>query len=301
MLIGFDNLKNNLTSLYQKQKLHHAILLHGKRGIGKASFINSLVGEFLDSKNNFHPDFFKIEKEEEKKEITIDKIRKIFDFVNQTSASSGNKFILIDSACQLNRSSANALLKVLEEPQKNNFLFLVAHNLNAVLPTIRSRCSCILVEDLSKENFNKIIQNKDRFLNDEEISFLSEISEISPAFAIRYRHDLIDLYSDFLNSIYQKNLSEKILSKITGKDFSLEVFERIILFFINRFIKYLNNIEINFYLEEQKIFNYLAKKIGLEKLFSLVENFTSSLKKTSTLNLDKKLVITNIFNQICYE
>jgi DNA polymerase-3 subunit delta' len=115
MLIGFNQTKSALFNSHQTQKLHHAILLHGKKGIGKASFAAELAKEIL-GKSALYPDLLLIEKEAEKKEITVDKIRKIADFSNQTSAISADKFILIDSACELNKSASNALLKILEEP-----------------------------------------------------------------------------------------------------------------------------------------------------------------------------------------
>ena len=69
----------------------------------------------LNCKNNFHPDLKIICKEEEKKEISVNAIREIADFVNQTSANDNHKFIIIDSACELNKNASNALLKILYE------------------------------------------------------------------------------------------------------------------------------------------------------------------------------------------
>src|SRR3989338_1395027 len=135
MLIGFENIKSKLQDSYQQNRLHHAIMLCGKNGIGKASFAKEFALEILQAgKNTHHPDLLLIEREEDKKEISVAKIREIAKFFNQTSAISKNKFIIINSADELNRSSANALLKILEEPNNNNFLILISHSISKSLP-----------------------------------------------------------------------------------------------------------------------------------------------------------------------
>jgi len=92
-MIGFDSTAKTLHQLYQHQKLPHAILFYGKKGIGKTNFVKNFSLQILNSKSH-HPDLLVIEKQDNKKEITIDQIRKISNFINQTSAISINKFII---------------------------------------------------------------------------------------------------------------------------------------------------------------------------------------------------------------
>ena len=92
-LIGFDKISSNIIGSFSENKLHHAILIDGKKGIGKASFAKELLKKLSGNNNLNNPDILLIEKEGDKKEITVDKIRKIFDFTTQTSAISKNKFI----------------------------------------------------------------------------------------------------------------------------------------------------------------------------------------------------------------
>ena len=189
-MLGFEPIKSSLLSSHQNNKLHHAILLYGKKGIGKATFAKELVSEIFKDKNPNHPDLLLIEKEADKKEISVEKIRNIANFFNQTSAISKYKFIIIDAADELNKSSSNALLKILEEPQTNNFLILIAHNPNKVLATIKSRCQSVKVPDLTFENFKEILQGNNKKISNEEITILSEICGNSPAKAIEYGQDI---------------------------------------------------------------------------------------------------------------
>ncbi|OFW79890.1 MAG: hypothetical protein A2887_04085 [Alphaproteobacteria bacterium RIFCSPLOWO2_01_FULL_40_26] len=297
MLIGFDTVKSNLIQSYQNQKLHHAILLCGKKGIGKASFAKKFVLEILNTENSSHPDLLIIEKEAEKKEIGIEKIRNISGFLNQTAAIALHKFIIIDSACELNKSASNALLKILEEPHANNFLILITHNPNRILPTIRSRCQITKIPSLTAEDFTQIIDKT----SSETTEFLTEICDGSISDAINLGPDLSRFYQLFLRSILNQKLGDELLKQISDKNFSFAIAEKIIEFFFNRLIKVANNAQINFFFDEQKVFLDLLKNLAPQKTFAIADESLSVLHKAQKLYLDKKLCVINIFNRICHE
>lgn len=301
MLIGFDQVKSSLGNSFQNQKLHHAILLSGKKGVGKASFAKEFCTKILGEKNSPHPDFLIIEKEPEKREITVDKIRKIADFMNQTSAISPYKFILIDSACELNKAASNALLKILEEPHKNNFLILISHNLNRVLPTIRSRCFIKKIPDLSLADFAEVLKQQNVKFSADEMNFLAEICDNSPADAINFGADLVRFYQLFLRSILNKKIGDELYKKISDKNFSFVIFEKIFEFFISRLLKNLNGVETKFFFDEKEVFANLTQKFSTKKIFAIADESLIMLHKTTSLYLDKKLCMTNIFNRICYD
>jgi DNA polymerase III subunit delta' len=297
-MIGFESTKSALLKSYQSQKLHHAILLQGKKGIGKASFAQEFVNEILHNNSAPNPDLFIVKKDEEKREIGVDKIRAISNFANQTSAISNDKFIIIDSACELNKSASNALLKLLEEPRPNNFLILVSHNLNQVLPTIRSRCQIVKIPDLSYENFCQILQQNNLYFPPSDLEFLAEICNNSPAEVINFGKDLTKLYPLFLRSILNKRINGDLLKDISAKNFSFTIFEKICEFFFCRLQKLTQQHLPKFYFEEEKLFTELLAKIPTKKLFAISDESLYLLRKTSNLNLDKKLTLLNIFNLI---
>lgn len=155
----------------QAERLPHALLLEGARGIGKRDFALALIAAHLCETphpdghacgqcsachwigQDSHPDLRLLEPlttdnddeaelgtTRKKYEITIAQVRALGDFVNLSSHRAGNRMVLIHPAEALNPASANALLKTLEEPSPNSTLILVSHQANFLLPTIKSRC-----------------------------------------------------------------------------------------------------------------------------------------------------------------
>lgn len=159
------------------QRLPHALLLHGREGVGKYSFARSFSQALLCTNKNedgtackqcsscnwfndeSHPDFrllspeqateveddvVNTKKTKKKTQISVAQIRDLNDFVSLSSHhSSGLRIILIHPAESLNLASANALLKMLEEPAAGVVFILVTHHLPRLLPTITSRCQKI--------------------------------------------------------------------------------------------------------------------------------------------------------------
>lgn len=296
-MIGFDSIKSRLITHHQKNKLPHAILLHGKKGIGKASFAQELILEIFRGKAN-HPDLFLIKKQENKRDIVVDQIRQIADFVNQTSAISAHKFIIIDAADDLNRAASNALLKILEEPHPNNFLILISHNPSKLLPTIKSRCQLIKIPDLSSDDFAKILQKNILKFSSEEIKILAIMCDSSPAKAIDAGREMIEIYSAFLNSIKNQIIDEEIFKKISEKNFNFEIFSETITFFFHRWSLYSSG-QIEFFLfDEKEVFQILSQKFSAEKIFDVTDKVAKSLIQANTLNLDKKLLLVNLFGHL---
>jgi len=160
--------------MQRKNALPHALLLRGRAGIGKHEFALDLSRALLCANLNkdaacgvcpscmwfvegAHPDFRLIapENEEEsedspkkktskKSQISVIQIRQLFDYLSLSSHQVGAKrIILISPAETLNLASANALLKMLEEPPANTLFLLVTSQSQRLLPTIISRCQAL--------------------------------------------------------------------------------------------------------------------------------------------------------------
>lgn len=84
-----------------------------------------------------------------KGELPVDEVRRLGDFFSRHSGEGGARIAIVDSADDLNRNAANALLKTLEEPPPGGLLILIAHRPRALLPTIRSRCRLLTMTPLS--------------------------------------------------------------------------------------------------------------------------------------------------------
>ena len=160
-----------------RSRLPHAILLQGRMGIGKLDFAVGLSKSLLcdqpltdhhacggcNSCNWYtqgnHPDLRILEPEETASQggeddtagkpakksqvISVDQVRDLADFLGLSSHRAGLRIVLLHPAEALNAASANALLKMLEEPPPDVLFLLVTHNAQRLLPTIRSRCNKI--------------------------------------------------------------------------------------------------------------------------------------------------------------
>ena len=163
-------------------KLPHALLVHGRSGIGKVEFGRTLAQSLLCEapehglacgtclacgwfREGNHPDFRELlpasladeastdeaptdadEKDKKKsREIKIDQIRGIADFMALSTHRDGYRVLLIHPAEAMNMAAANALLKTLEEPAARTVIILVSDQLGRLLATIRSRCQRVLV------------------------------------------------------------------------------------------------------------------------------------------------------------
>ena len=149
----------------ERGRLHHAWLLCGVEGTGKASFAyraaRRLLGAAPDPARGplgarpsdpvsqlvsaqSHPDLMVLERLVEggktKKSISVDQARDLPEFFSKSPSRARYRVAIVDAADDLNVNAANALLKVLEEPPARGVLFLVTHAPGRLLPTIRSRC-----------------------------------------------------------------------------------------------------------------------------------------------------------------
>jgi len=305
-MIGFEEIEQKLISNFNSNKFHHGIIISGKKGIGKASFVKNFCNKILNEKshqNHNAPniDFVIAEKLPDKKTIGIEIIRQKQQFLNHTAGISEYKFLIVDAVCELTKQASNALLKSLEEPKKNCFIILIAHQLNKVLPTIKSRCLIVKVPDFSNSQFNSILENKSLNLSDIDQEFLSQICENCPALAISSGEDLIKFYRGFVDSLANKKIANDLLKMLGDKNFSFLVIEKVVLFFISQLIKKNNNLPIfNYYSKDAQIFEDLSKNFNLNNQLDLYNNISKSLENALKSNLDKKINFINIFNQICY-
>lgn len=295
-IIGFEQISHQLIHLFKENKLHHANLIIGNQGIGKASFAKAFCLKILNSTQNFHPNLKIITKIDNKTEITAEPIRELKNFAFKTTMDGQAKFIIIDSACILNEYASNSLLKILEEPLNNTYFFLIGHQLNQISATIRSRCSLIRCNQFSDQQFNQILAQNQIELTVNDLKFLKTICDNSIASAVDYYQDLIDLYSALLNSFKNQIIDPLIFEKLEDKNFPFFVFEKVILFFLYRVIKNYHQLIDQYFFNEQEIFNNFKNKFHAEKLINDTEEIIRKLNLIKAIYLDKKLFIINFFN-----
>lgn len=185
-LIGHHEAEAELLSAYRSRRMHHAWILAGPKGIGKATLAfrfarfalahpdpaTAAVAEAPDCAiPTGHPDFRKVAagahpgllhlrrpydpkrkaKDKIKQDLTVDEIRRTVPFFGSTGSEGSWRICIVDAADDMNVNAANALLKILEEPPKRSLFLVLSHAPGRLLPTIRSRCRMLHMRALSCE------------------------------------------------------------------------------------------------------------------------------------------------------
>ena len=187
MIVGQDRAIDQFATAWASRKLHHAWLLAGPKGVGKASFAKAAARRVLaeaagppfdlpliDTSDDHpivklveagsHPDMRWLERLVNERtgnlarNISVDQIRELGEFMSMTAALSPWRVAVIDTVDELETSGANALLKILEEPPANTLFFLVSHAPGRLLPTIRSRCRRLDFQKLDDDAMTSVLE-----------------------------------------------------------------------------------------------------------------------------------------------
>lgn len=219
---GHQAAEQAFLSAYNSRRLHHAWLLSGPRGVGKATLAYR-VARFLVSRDGGAADslfaeevhaqcdrldvdvdspvfqriaagghgnlrvlerLFDDKRQALQPEIGIDQVRALHGFFSQTSAEGGWRVAIVDAADEMNRHAANALLKVLEEPPRQSILLLISHAPGKIPATIRSRCRQLRLSPLSEEEVLAILEERRPALSENEARSLSRLSMGAPGRAL---------------------------------------------------------------------------------------------------------------------
>ena len=185
-LFGHDEAERFLAESYASGKGHHAVLIEGPEGIGKATLAFRFANHVLShpdpatapdslgdpdpnspvsrqiasgaSHNLLHLSRPTDEKTGKVRQaITVDEVRRAGHFFSQTSGTGNWRIVIIDPADDLNRNAANAILKILEEPPKRSMFLVLSHAPGKLLPTIRSRCMPLKMSPLGDVDLRKAL------------------------------------------------------------------------------------------------------------------------------------------------
>ncbi len=188
-LVGHKEQELALLDAYRSKRMHHAWILAGPPGIGKATLAyrfarfvlahpdpdapdvriatnldvpgHHRVAHLVSAKS--HPDLYALHRvwnEKGKKHFTdirVDDVRKIANLFHSTPGEGGWRIAIIDNAEDLNNNSANALLKMLEEPPSRSLFLIISNAAGRLLPTIRSRCRMLPIRPLREAEVASVV------------------------------------------------------------------------------------------------------------------------------------------------
>jgi len=264
-LYGYKKYMDDFDKLFKGNKLPKVALISGPKGIGKSTFVYHFINYLLSENENYkysltenkidmnnksfellqseiHPNVFCIDKANNQKNITIEEVRRLLNFLNKSTYLNGLKFVVIDNAENLNINSANLLLKTLEEPNDKTFIFIIHNNLLPILTTIKSRCIQFKIffnhvekrkifsnllslynlntstdnfnEDLFYETPGNLIKYYSYIKNDSRNNdYLSEIQFFIEKFKREKNYELLSLISLLIEKFYKKTIFQNKKSK----------------------------------------------------------------------------------------
>jgi len=176
-LLGHEEAWREWRGAMASARMHHAWILAGKQGLGKAAFAmaaaRELVAEPGVPQHEHHPDVIELaplpanDDEQKKKDegrpyqtkrnISVDQVRQVQHRLVTRPTLGARRVIVIDPADDMEKGAVNALLKSLEEPPAGTFFLLVAHRPGRLLPTIRSRCRTLRFAALPDAEVARVI------------------------------------------------------------------------------------------------------------------------------------------------
>jgi DNA polymerase-3 subunit delta' len=216
-IFGHDEAVRFFRESLDSSRLHHAWLITGQQGIGKATFalkaaLRVLAGgqggmdtpgvDVPDSHPaaklvaaGSHPDLMVLERLAKDnsttgdlaRSITVDQVRGLQRLFSTTASLSPWRVVVIDSIDDLERNAANALLKNLEEPPAHSLFLLVSHAPERLLPTIRSRCRLLRLAPLDDDAMTSALREALPEAGDAEIAELKLAGNGSPGRAIAFQ------------------------------------------------------------------------------------------------------------------
>jgi DNA polymerase-3 subunit delta' len=232
-LFGHDEAVGAFKDGLASGRLHHAWLISGPQGIGKASFADKAALRLLAEaagphpelpgldvagehpiarlvEAGSHPDLVRLDRRPREeggdlaRNITVDQVRTLQRLFATTPSMSPWRAVVIDSVDDLERSAANALLKNLEEPPPRSLFLLVSHSSERLLPTIRSRCRQLRLAALDDDAMTSALRAALPEADSAEIASLAALGQGSPGRALSFRGLDMDSLDKALEEIVRR-------------------------------------------------------------------------------------------------
>jgi len=345
-LVGHDAAERRILSAIAGGRLPHAWLIAGPRGVGKSTLAyrfarRLLLGErhsggLLDADSfgaqddsldlpaddplfqrvaaGGHGNLLTIERGVDpvrrvmRSEIVVDDVRKLQGFFGRTGAEGGWRVCIVDSADEMNRNAANALLKTLEEPPKDSALILVSHAPGRLLPTIRSRCRMLRLTPLRDDEVRAVLMARMPDLESGEAERLAVLARGAPGRAIALAEaGGLTLYRRIVGHLARMpgldlpalyDLAEELGGR--GGDTSFRLFCDLLSDCLSRFVRAAGGNESGRAVmeEEAAIHTRFAAALPLDHWVELWEKAGRLGARADALHLDRKQALIAMFSLI---
>ena len=254
-LIGHAAAEKTFLENINSGRFHHAWLITGAKGVGKATFAyraakfllshqgeggHGLFGppDSLDVeagapavaliKAGSHPGLAVLKRQYDAKNkklftvIRVDDVRALSGFFRLTASEGSWRVVIVDPVDDMNANAANAILKILEEPPEKTVFLLLSHTPAGLLPTIRSRCRQLALRPLKDADMRDVLEPYSRTLSPDQLDMLLTLAEGSPGKALQLLDSGgLEIFAGFLDIFrsYPRLDAEKLhgLADVVGR------------------------------------------------------------------------------------
>lgn len=326
-LIGQDATENLLLSAIKSEKMPHAWLFSGPKGIGKATLAYRFARYMLNGEKNTdsleipessatfqriraggHGDMLVLESNADNKTIKVEEARKISHFLHMTASETAHRIVLVDSVDDMNPSAANSMLKLLEEPPAHALFILISHAPGKLLPTIRSRCRHVRVPILSDSDVERVLRHIAPEFDAGDVRQIAPLSEGSAGFAVELlAGDGLAIYRKLLDiCVHWPSIPASAMSKLANEfntkknEQNWQLGTHCLLWIIAKLIQCKASAIAfpNITGRESEIFEAMIHTSSLEKLMDLWKNARQLIANTEHVHLDKRTTTLTLLEKL---
>lgn len=322
-IYSHEDVLKRLTASFISGKMHHAWLLNGPRGVGKATVAlsfakfmfsnldrtNAVQGFSMESISDAvhgqvtgggHPELLHLTRPWDSKtgkfktQLSVEEVRRTQAFYGMTAAAGGWRITIVDAADDMNASASNALLKILEEPPKRSLFFVLNHSTGRLLPTIRSRCQSLNFTPLSSQQIVECTTYLNVQASDSDRQKAADLSQGSVRRAVQLiQGNALKDYSTFeklmqdraTGSASQWGLVHKIADSLTrkGQEDSFKMFLDLVIGWIGM---------------QVRVDPRAHGPSSLAGWADVWDKANRSIKVADAFNLDRKQVVLSLFRDL---
>ena len=310
-IIGNKNQINNFIDSFNNSSNSSSWIIKGPTGIGKARLISLITSNILkfktdnmsDISNMAHPDLFYINKDkDEKKDISVAKVRSIINFFSKTSYHHYGKVAIIDSISELNNYGVNSILKILEEPPGDSHIFLIDHQQKYIPSTITSRCNIFGMSPLSKTETIAVLKNFYKG-DTKDLNFFADVSKGRPGVGIKYMNDEANKIYEHICKyflIQQKNIDGQILNaqkivSLKGIKEKIQTFINLLHYFFLKIIYLKLGFNCDYFFDnESTAINKLNKNLEVNFLLNILDFIKLKIEDFYKYSLNAESVLLSL-------